>query len=662
MTTINPNDNSKPINDPQGVNDGKSGTGKTPSIDVHVTSQLEAALIEEEEIRKLSEKVNENTNNIALLDDIYSQLLNYKTNASDPNAGSQNSSTPQVTPSPPAPPAPPKKVLPWTVRDGKNPNVGKNYKVIKLDNGYEVVVLGNSQWQVRNVRDGSYVTFNANGVARTHKGGKFETQFSLHNKTTFILPDRTKITYDKVNGKLTITQGQKAVVVSNMINNKNPAIVANLNGKQLDANTNDSHVLIGAGDLSKWSLPSGVVIKNGDNISWDYIKNEYDESVRFPTLKPSPTPKPTPPPPPPEKVAPWSVQDNKDHKIIKLDNGYEVVVWGNSQWQVRNTDDGSYVTFYANGLVKTNTGTNQGIQFTMHNTTTFVLPDGTKITNEVFTKKHPKHKTISGYNNKLTITRGQNAAVVSNLRDNSNLQIDTNLNGKQIDANTNDSHVLFAKGDLSKWAIQSGFLVPNNGHVSGTLILNEMDIPLPSEQATAQQLTPESGSSGPAPTDVKLTPTENVTGAPQPTPPPKSQPTPQPTPPPKSQPTPPPKSQPTPQPTPPPKSQPTPPPTQKNSDPTTVPINQILSPENLQLLKELGIKIYDASGTGHLTKTEIEGVLKQIEDIKETLKSISNLDMVKLQSQTNRMQMHFTLASQSMKTFFNTAREIIRNI
>ena len=436
MTTINPNDNSKPINDPQAVNDEKSSTGKTPSVDVLVTSQLEAALIEEEEIRKLSEKVNENTNNIAHLNNIAALLQNYKTNASDPNAGNgQTGSSPQVSPNKPTPPKPaapnpapppPKEVVPWKVRDGKNPNVGKDYKVIELDNGYEVVILGNSQWQVRNKADGSYVTFNAGGLVKTHIEGKLKTQFFMHGDTTLVLPDGTKITNEVVNmvggplhnhgfnSKLTITRGEKAAVVSNMINNPNPKIVTNLEGKKLDADTNDSHILIADGNLGKWKVPGGGAVFNGYNI---------------------------------------------------------------------------------------------------------------------------------------------------------------------------------------------GFKIKNEHHV-----------PVPEDNRKNNQPTP------------------------QPTPPPKSQPTP------------------------PPKSQPTPPPTPKSSNPTSIPIDQILSPEDLQLLKELGIKIYDASGTGHLTKTEIEGIIKQIENQKEGLKSISNLDMVKLQSQTNRMQMHFTLASQSMKTFFNTAKEIIRNI
>ena len=91
-------------------------------------------------------------------------------------------------------------------------------------------------------------------------------------------------------------------------------------------------------------------------------------------------------------------------------------------------------------------------------------------------------------------------------------------------------------------------------------------------------------------------------------------------------------------------------------------LNNLLTDEERNLLNELGITVYDASGVGMLTPEEITNLTTQIKSAKETLTSMSQLDMVKLQSMTGKYEQTNSLASQVMKQMYNQAKEIIRNI
>ncbi|CAM3582469.1 DUF1521 domain-containing protein [Parendozoicomonas haliclonae] len=91
-------------------------------------------------------------------------------------------------------------------------------------------------------------------------------------------------------------------------------------------------------------------------------------------------------------------------------------------------------------------------------------------------------------------------------------------------------------------------------------------------------------------------------------------------------------------------------------------LNNSLSTEERNLLNELGITVYDASGVGILTPEEINNLSEQIKNAKETLTSMSQLDMVKLQSLTGKYEQTNSLASQIQKQALNQAKEIIRNI
>ncbi|MCY4471618.1 MAG: DUF1521 domain-containing protein [Kistimonas sp.] len=91
-------------------------------------------------------------------------------------------------------------------------------------------------------------------------------------------------------------------------------------------------------------------------------------------------------------------------------------------------------------------------------------------------------------------------------------------------------------------------------------------------------------------------------------------------------------------------------------------INGLLTDADRALLEELGITVYDASGMGVLTPEEIDNLTSQISSTKETLTSLSQLDMVQLQSLTGKYEQTNSLASQVLKQQYGQAKEIIRNI
>ncbi len=91
-------------------------------------------------------------------------------------------------------------------------------------------------------------------------------------------------------------------------------------------------------------------------------------------------------------------------------------------------------------------------------------------------------------------------------------------------------------------------------------------------------------------------------------------------------------------------------------------LNQLLTEDERNLLNELGITVHDASGVGVLTPEEITNLTTQIKNAKETLTSMSQLDMVKLQSMTGKYEQTNAMASQVMKQMYSQAKEIIRNI
>jgi len=91
-------------------------------------------------------------------------------------------------------------------------------------------------------------------------------------------------------------------------------------------------------------------------------------------------------------------------------------------------------------------------------------------------------------------------------------------------------------------------------------------------------------------------------------------------------------------------------------------VKSVLTESDIALLKELGVEVYDSSGQGLLTPSEIRNIQTQIKDTRDSISSISNLDLTKLDSYSKKYTQSIDLASQFMKSQFDQARSVIRNI
>lgn len=90
--------------------------------------------------------------------------------------------------------------------------------------------------------------------------------------------------------------------------------------------------------------------------------------------------------------------------------------------------------------------------------------------------------------------------------------------------------------------------------------------------------------------------------------------------------------------------------------------NQLLTPSDVKLLESLGITVYDASGAGMLTPSEIQNLQTQIKDMRDSVTGISNIDLTKLDSYNKKYTQSLDLASSFMKSQYEQAKSIIRNI
>lgn len=90
--------------------------------------------------------------------------------------------------------------------------------------------------------------------------------------------------------------------------------------------------------------------------------------------------------------------------------------------------------------------------------------------------------------------------------------------------------------------------------------------------------------------------------------------------------------------------------------------NQTLTPEDKELLKQLNITVYDASGVGMLTPDEIQNLQTQIKASRDSVSSLSNIDLTKLDSYNKKYTQSLDLASTFMKSQYDQAKSIIRNV
>ena len=91
-------------------------------------------------------------------------------------------------------------------------------------------------------------------------------------------------------------------------------------------------------------------------------------------------------------------------------------------------------------------------------------------------------------------------------------------------------------------------------------------------------------------------------------------------------------------------------------------LNNVLTEDDRNLLKQLGINIFDNSGAGVLTPTEINNLRNSIKSAKDSKTSLSQLKLVDIQSRNSKFEQSNAMDSQMMKSMFSQAKEIIRNI
>lgn len=208
--------------------------------DLNTLVMLERSEILDRQIRDQIGLVHEKNEQIRTLNQIQSKLMNHRTTTT---AVSENT---------------------WSVNHDSNP------KEIALDNGYKLQIHG---------KDESFSIVDANGnqtkiwgdphVSEGDRGGNKNWDF--HKDATFILDDGTKISVKtKARGdskmvfadQLTITKGNQAIQVTGIEAN-NPQIgQPNLNGAQLDADTNDGFVFNMGDQADDW-------LYNGEEIAGD---------------------------------------------------------------------------------------------------------------------------------------------------------------------------------------------------------------------------------------------------------------------------------------------------------------------------------------------------------------------------------------------------------
>jgi hypothetical protein len=141
----------------------------------------------------------------------------------------------------------------------------------------------------------------------------------------------------------------------------------------------------------------------------------------------------------------WTVDQN----VIKLDNGYTIEIEGNNYaWKIKDAD-GNEVRIWGDPHVKESDETGH---WDFKETATFLLEDGTKIT--VNTQPWGGNAAVT---DSLTITRGNQAIVVTGIGENKPEKIDISqpsLDGIAIDANTNDGHIFRELNGVDDWSYE----------------------------------------------------------------------------------------------------------------------------------------------------------------------------------------------------------------
>ncbi len=159
-----------------------------------------------------------------------------------------------------------------------------------------------------------------------------------------------------------------------------------------------------------------------------------------------------------ETTPTWTVTTNQaGNQVINLDNGYSIEIAGkNEQWTLRDAN-GNQLRVWGDPHVDQNNDGTTDWDFKANST--FVLDDGTKITVGTTPWKGNANYTVT---DTLTITRGNQAIQVTGIADNKPQVGQVTMNGRELDAATNDGHVFYETDGVNGWSFD-----PENTNVLG---------------------------------------------------------------------------------------------------------------------------------------------------------------------------------------------------
>jgi len=163
--------------------------------------------------------------------------------------------------------------------------------------------------------------------------------------------------------------------------------------------------------------------------------------------------------------APIALIDSENPTVFDLDNGYALSAWGDSGFWTLTDANGEGIIVSPDGQVDPLDGSGEGWQFS--NTSTFVLPDGAKIT------------VTPGSSAFLQVTRGNALLEFSDLAPGASPSVNgPRKGGRAADGQQNDGHIFTTTGAGSQWKSGSSLLgaAGNREQVATDPIENELKI------------------------------------------------------------------------------------------------------------------------------------------------------------------------------------------
>lgn len=160
-----------------------------------------------------------------------------------------------------------------------------------------------------------------------------------------------------------------------------------------------------------------------------------------------------------------------------LGDGYTLATWGDSGYMTLVDAAGQGIIISPDGTVDPLNGSGEGWKF--NNTSTFVLPNQTKITID------------PGSSSNVLITRGVHAFTINGLSSGHNPSVSdySSLNGRVEDRANNDGHILELSGNASNWRLNGQVLgdAASRENVANSAVTNELKLD-PTDIAVSPEL------------------------------------------------------------------------------------------------------------------------------------------------------------------------------